>query len=809
MGILFLWLQGVNSPFFGYCQCIYFGLFLCPKLADCKQINRCTMKRLILGVLLLLTTISQVEAQRVDHPTDAHIFGDVVDARTQEHIAYATVVLLGTTIGTTTDATGHFLLKNLPLGDYTVEVRAVGYSAKRQEVCLHGRETVDLRFEVEEEVVAVDQVVVSASRTERLKREAPSLISVLDSELFDRVSTASLGGGLSYQPGVRVENTCQNCGFPQVRINGLDGRYSQILIDSHPLFSALTGVYGLEQIPANMIERVEVLRGGGSALYGSSAIGGTINVITKEPLRSMAEMAHTITSLGCSGSFDNTTMLNASIVSDSGKAALAVFAQSRTADGYDDNGDGFTELLEQNSEALGMRGYFRTGAYSRLTAQYHRIQDYRRGGDRLDLPPHEAMTCEQANHTIDGGSLSFDWSSDDRTNRFNAYASFQNTARSSYYGAFQDPNAYGRTHDLTAAGGVQYVHEFAKLLFLPAELTIGSEYSHNDLHDESVGYQINTKQAVHLVGGYFQNEWKNKRWSILLGGRVDKHNLVDRVIFSPRANLRFNPHEDLSLRVSYAGGYRAPQAYDEDLHIAIVGGGRTRIRLAENLREERSGSWSASAEWHHSFGKVATNLIVEGFYTTLDDVFALREVGSDADGATIQERYNGSGATVGGVHLEGRLSYAEWLELQAGFTRQMSRYAEPEYWSEDAQVAPSKRMFRNPDAYGYFTLLLKPSKRWSVDLTGNYTGKMLVQHYAGSGTEVDVAVETPRFLDVNLRLQYTCNLFRDVEMDLYGGVKNLFDAYQEDFDTGAERDSGYLYGPLIPRSWFLGVKIRF
>ena len=87
--------------------------------------------------------------------------------------------------------------------------------------------------------------------------------------------------------------------------------------------------------------------------------------------------------------------------------------------------------------------------------------------------------------------------------------------------------------------------------------------------------------------------------------------------------------------------------------------------------------------------------------------------------------------------------------------------------------------------------------------------EMLVQHYAGSGTEVDVAVETPRFLDVNLRLQYTCNLFRDVEMDLYGGVKNLFDAYQEDFDTGAERDSGYLYGPLIPRSWFLGVKIRF
>ncbi len=87
--------------------------------------------------------------------------------------------------------------------------------------------------------------------------------------------------GLNFQPGVRVENNCQNCGFQQVRINGLEGPYTQILVDSRPIFSAQTGVYGLEQIPANMIERVEIMRGGGSALFGSSAIAGTINIITK------------------------------------------------------------------------------------------------------------------------------------------------------------------------------------------------------------------------------------------------------------------------------------------------------------------------------------------------------------------------------------------------------------------------------------------------------------------------------------------------------------------------------------------------
>ena len=110
----------------------------------------------------------------------------------------------------------------------------------------------------------------------------------MDTKLFESTHATCLAQGLSFQPGVRVEDNCQNCGFTQVRINGLDGHYSQILMDSRPIFSALTGMYGLEQIPANMIERVEVVRRGGSALFGASAIGGTINIITKEPTRNSA-----------------------------------------------------------------------------------------------------------------------------------------------------------------------------------------------------------------------------------------------------------------------------------------------------------------------------------------------------------------------------------------------------------------------------------------------------------------------------------------------------------------------------------------
>lgn len=768
------------------------------------------MKYAVISALLILCLHGAAQAEEAPKKkTDANVYGHVVDKATHEHIAYAAVAVQGTVYGTTTDASGHYFLKNLPEGELILEVRALGYGAQQQSVHVRAGQTLELNFEVSQQGISMDEVVVSASRTATLRREAPALVSVLDAGLFEKTNAACLAQGLSFQPGVRVEDDCQNCGFAQVRINGLDGHYSQILVDSHPVFSALTGVYGLEQIPANMIERVEVMRGGGSALYGSSAIGGTINIITREPTHSSAQLSHTLTSLGGSSSYDNATMLNASLVSESGRAGLCVFGQARHRSGYDHDGDGFTELPAINSQSVGMRSYFRTGAYSRITAQYHHIDEYRRGGDRLDLPPHEAMVAEQTDHAIDGGSLTFDFSTPDRRNRLNAYASFQNTARKSYYGSKQDPDAYGTTHDITVAAGVQYIHAFRKLLFMPAELTLGAEYSYDGLEDRSIGYNINTDQTVHIAGAYLQNEWKTKRWSLLIGGRLDKHNLVDHPIFSPRANVRFNPTENINLRVSYAGGYRAPQAFDEDMHIAVVGGERVRIRLADDLREERSHSVSLSADLYHTFGSVQTNLLVEGFYTILDDVFALRDLADTADGGKIKERYNGSGATVRGFNLEGRAVFTRWFELQAGMTVQQSRYAEPEQWSDNPEVPPVRRMFRTPDLYGYFTAAFKPFRGFTADVTGTCTGEMLVQHMQGSGADTDVAVKTPRFFDMNLRLGYGMKVYKELTLELYGGVQNLFNAYQKDFDRGADRDSGYVYGPSLPRSWFVGAKFSF
>ncbi len=309
---------------------------------------------------------------------------------------------------------------------------------------------------------------------------------------------------------MRVENDCQNCGFTQVRINGLDGHYSQILMNSRPVFSALAGVYGLEQIPANMIDRVEVMRGGGSALFGSSAIGGTINIITKDPTDNSAAVSHTLTSIGVTGALDNNTTVNASVVHPEGRLGLFVYGQNRVRDGYDHDGDGYTEIARLEGQTLGLRGFVKPTELSRLTLEYHGTHEYRRGGDNIELPPHEAMVAEETRHRINAVDLGYNLTSPTASDRLSAYAAMQHTARRSYYGSEKDPDAYGRTTDLVALAGAQWTHSFRRLWFMPAELVAGAEFNYNYLHDATVGYDHDARQHVRIYSAYAQNEWRDR-----------------------------------------------------------------------------------------------------------------------------------------------------------------------------------------------------------------------------------------------------------------------------------------------------------
>ena len=738
--------------------------------------------------------------------TDAHIHGHVIDKHTGEHLPYMVVMLKGTTIGVTTESTGHYMIRNVPEGTFVIEVSAVGYKTQNREIMIRRGHSYEVNFILEEDHVQIDGVIVSATRSETTRRMSPTLVNVVGMDIYGRTNSTTVAQGLSFQPGVRVENNCQNCGFQQVRINGLDGQYTQILIDSRPIFSALAGVYGIEQLPANMVDRVEVMRGGGSALFGSSAIAGTINIITKEPVRNSSAISHTTTLIGGSSAMHNTTDINASIVSEDNKLGLAVFGQNTMKDAWDANGDGFTELSMISGQTIGFRGYVKTGLYSKLTAEYHHLQEFRRGGDNLNLPPHEAMIAEQTDHSINTGGLKFDWFSKNQKHRFNVFASLQHIDRKSYYGAGMDPNAYGQTADLTWVGGAQYIFKADKCLFMPSDFTVGLEYNEDYLRDNMWGYGRTTDQTVRIASAYAQNEWKNARWGILIGGRLDKHNLIDGIIFSPRANLRFNPTENINLRASYSYGFRAPQAFDEDLHIDNVGGTVSMIRLADNLTVEKSQSLSVSADLYHSWGDWQGNLLAEGFFTDLDDVFALREIGFNDEGILIKERHNESGACVFGGNLEGKMAWRDVFQVQLGVTLQRSRYKELRSWSDD--VAPTRDMFRTPDVHGYLTASCNPVKELSLALTGTYTGSMLVEHHAGMIAK-NMTVETPDFWDMGIKAAYEFKLYRSFSLQLNAGVQNLFNSFQNDFDSGEDRDSGYIYGPTLPRTFFFGIKLIY
>jgi len=738
--------------------------------------------------------------------TDANITGHIIEKATKEHLSHISIALKGTTIGTASDATGHYLLKNLPTGEFTIVATAVGYKPSERKIISQKGKTVEVNFELEEDAVMLENVVVSANRSETSRREAANIVSVIGSKLFEASNSVCLAQGLNFQPGLRVENNCQNCGFQQVRINGLEGPYSQILIDSRPIFSALAGVYGIEQIPVNMIDRVEVVRGGGSALFGSNAIAGTINIITKEALSNTLNINNSTTFIGGTSSDINTTV-NAALVSENYRNGVSIFGASRQREAWDANGDGFSEIGLISARNVGFRAYFKTSIQSKLTVEYHNLQEFRRGGNKFDVPAHQADITEQTDHNINTGGLKFDVFSKDNKHRLNIYSSAQQINRASYYGTGQDPNAYGTTKDLAFVNGAQYVLAMNKLLFMPADFTSGIEYSYNHLVDHQPAYGRPIDQEAKIFGGFVQNEWKTKNTSILIGARLDKHNLVEKPILSPRISLRHNPTENINFRASFANGYRAPQVFDEDLHITAVGGTVQIITLDPALRPESSNSISFSADFYQNIGKVKTNLLVEAFHTDISNVFIVEEDGFDAvSGHQKLIRRNGSGAIVQGFNLEAKIIPGAKLNFQMGATIQKSMYKQAESWSSD--IAAQNRMFRAPNSYGYFTGIITPTKQLSISLTGTYTGSMLMQHY-GSSTTADVEVETPDFFDAALKLSYDFTISNTNKLQLNTGIQNIFNSFQKDFDKGEERDAGYVYGPSLPRSFFAGVKFSF
>ena len=733
-----------------------------------------------------------------------------------EPVAFASVFVKGGSSGTSADVNGEYKLKTAT-GKVKLVAQLQGYRAQMKNVTVNENESV-VNFDLEEHNEALDEIVVTGTRTEKRRTDSPVIVNLINSETLEQVTATDLSDGLRFQPGLRVEADCQTCNYTQIRMNGLQGGYSQILVNGRPIFSPLTGLYGLEQIPVNMIERIEVVRGGVSALYGSSAIGGTVNVITKIPKQNNYSVGYTYESID--GSADQSLISgNATVVSEDYNAGANFFVSNRNRSAYDANGDNFSEMPQLKDNSFGVNAFYLPTENSKLELSLSSLHEYRFGGEMVDKPAYLAQQSEERTHDVLMGSLDYQINFNEDKSSLIFYYGGQITDRDHYTGIIPEDETekqeffanppYGTSEVVTHQGGAQYNHKFDEFLGGKTVLTGGAEYVYDDVYDEIEAYEYLTDQTTKTLGAFVQNDWDvTEDLNFLAGFRLDKHNLVDDVIFSPRASLLYKLAETTQFRVGWGTGFRAPQAFDTDLHIAFAGGGVSRISLAEDLMEERSNSFTASINYDKATEHFIAGFTLEGFHTHLNDAFYLFPLGQDKYGERFEKR-NGSGATVKGLTLEARANFDYLVELEAGFTYQSSKFEDA---VENIDGLPAKREFlRTPNDYGYATLTYTPTKKFNVSANMVYTGKMDIAHYAGEGTgqDVDEYYETPSFTELSLRAAYTLEIPKvSTSLELFAGIKNITNSYQDDFDIGKNRDSDYIYGPRAPRSVFAGLKIK-
>jgi outer membrane receptor for ferrienterochelin and colicins len=733
-----------------------------------------------------------------------------------EVATYSTVGILELNKNASTDHNGEFVFTELPAGTYRVAVYYPGYETDTVSVTLIHQATTRTEIKLKNKQLDLNEFVVTGSKTVEYKKNSAILVSTLSHKSLENIQACNLSDGLKFQPGLRVENNCQTCNYTQLRMNGLAGGYSQILINGRPIFSPLTGLYGLEQLPTAMVERIEVVKGGGSSLYGSSAVGGTVNVITKLPKANGYNLTSTYNQIGKQAN-EFQISGDANIVADNDKSGITFFLNKRQRDFYDHNDDNFSELPALDNTAIGLNTFILPKENQKLEISLSYLNEYRFGGEMIDGPAYIAEQAEERTHRVWMGTADYQINSADGKSSLISYLAWQHTDRDHYTGVIPDEelekqehyaNApYGTSAVTTYNAGVQANHRLSNFLKGENILTLGAEYIYDDVNDQIDAYNYLIDQTTQNAGFFAQSNWKIRPQLILLSGlRLDVHNLLEEPMLNPRLAALWKPKQNTQVRLNYAQGFRAPQAFDTDLHIAFAGGGISRVQLSPNLAPETSESWSASISSDLPSDKFIVGFTLEGFHTVLQDAFFLQPIGEDAFGQVF-EKQNGQGATVQGLTLELRANYNRILQLESGFTVQSSVFEEAvQYIDELPGIKP---FIRTPNQYGFASLTYTPNKKVSANLNYVYTGNMKVPHFAGAPNQlINEIIHSEVFHELSGKVSYLIQP-KELEtgVEVFAGVRNGLNAYQASFDIGKNRDSNFVYGPALPRTVFVGVKV--
>ena len=759
---------------------------------------------------LFILTMSLVQAQF------STLEGHAVHSQSGKALSFMNVYLEGTAFGAVSNENGFFTISNIPFGDYRLVLSGVGYEESLTKIKIDKvKEKIQLITSEEEAIF--DQVVVTGTKTFQSKFSAPVIVQVTESKSLEKVQACNLAEGLKFQPGLRIETDCQTCNYTQLRINGLAGGYSQILINGRPIFSALNSLYGLEQVPRNMIDRIETVKGGGSALYGSNAIAGTVNILTKIPEKNNYQVEYTYQNIN-GGANDHFVNANGTILNKKKNFGSSIFFTHRNRETYDHNRDNFSELPALTNNSIGSNLIYRPKNNQKLEISLNYLNEYRYGGEQADTPTFLAAQAEERIHHTFLGSADYQVNFNQDNGSFILYFAQQYTDRQHYTGIFPyneedilthiSAPPYGISKTYTIHTGTQINQRLKNFLGGTNTLTAGIEANIDDVYDEIEAYNYLVDQRAILLGTFIQSNWQiHERLNLLSGLRMDKSNFVDKLIFNPRFSLMYKSNDFSQFRLSWGQGFRASQAFDADLHIAFAGGGISRVRLDENLTEERSHSLSASYNFNKAKEKFILGFTIDGFFTVLKDAFFLKPLGEDAFGEVF-EKQNGTGAKVYGGSVDFRFNYNRFFQFEAGLTIQQSLFDDAVQYIPD--VNEQRAFLRTPNVYGYTVFNIMPNSRLYININSVHTGSMDVAHFAGAPNQkVDEIIQSQIFNEWGYKIAYTAPIEKwKTKIEFFGGIRNVFNSYQDDFDIGKNRDSNFIYGPAMPRTFFIGLNLK-
>jgi outer membrane receptor for ferrienterochelin and colicins len=701
----------------------------------------------------------------------------------------ATVSVPATGSVVTSGSDGTFCLPDLTGPELEIEAALEGFAPRRVTV----RTPAPAPIAISLTPRLKTDVVVTATRTSRRLDDVPVRTEVISRDLIARSGARTLADAVEYTTGVRVENNCQNCNFSQIRLLGLEGPYTQILVDGQPVVSSLAQVYGIEQIPTRMIERIEVVKGGGSALYGPGSVGGVVNIIPREAPRSGGVLELRSDTFG--GDANLSLNGGADWVSSDRQTLVTAFGQLDRMRPYDVDGDGFTEISRRELAASGIRlNRYQLGGRAKFTFDLTHLREDRRGGDSLHLPPDEALIAEwiDSERLAVGGTW---FHSVSRRFDYRVTLSTAGTSRDSYYGTGRDPNAFGDTQNRVTVFDSQLNHYAGR-----HTISWGGQVSAENLSDSQPAYGRLTDVSYTNAGLFVQDDWSfAPKWQLLYGLRGDTHTALSRPVLSPRVALMHSPVPALDIRLSIARGFRAPQVFDEDLHLSSVAGNIRIIEVDPGLREERSANYMAGFEWKPEAGPGQALLEVNGFYTALDDLFNVQQADDESTPLAEFRKVNFGQAQVYGIEINAGWGIGETFVLQGGIVEQRARFgeAEPDFGSRD--------FFRTPRRYANATVTWRAPKLADLFAAARYTGSMKAPHYAGF-IEEDRLETTPTFVIVDLGVSKRLRTGEGPGLTVGVSARNITNAFQPDIDRGPFRDSAYVYGPRFPRT--IGAFVR-